>query len=172
MLAKASYHRTMPKSKALTPAEERLWRALIRIVISLPRLLETDILRSTGLTSNEYITLMSLSEAPNRELRMAELANAAALSPSRITRLVDDLQSRGFVARQPSSSDGRGNVAILTTQGLTKLKSAYPEHLASVRRRVFDHMEPTTIDRTAQALSGLAAELENKPLLAAEERKS
>jgi len=162
----------MPKRKALTPAEERLWRALIRIVISLPRLLETDILRSTGLTSNEYITLMSLSEAPNRELRMADLAHAAALSPSRITRLVEDLQSRGFVAKRPSSSDGRGNVAILTTQGLAKLKSAYPEHLASVRRRVFDHMEPASIKRTADALAGLAAELEDKPLLAAEVGKS
>ena len=107
----------MAKVGPLTPAEELLWRALIRIIISLPRLLETDILRSTGLTSNEYITLMSLSEAPKRELRMADLANATALSPSRMTRLVADLQSRGFVAKRPSSADGRGNVAKLTAQG-------------------------------------------------------
>jgi DNA-binding MarR family transcriptional regulator len=145
-----------------TPAEEQLWRALIRIVVSLPRLLETDILRATGLTSNEYITLMSLSEAPNREVRMADLANATALSPSRMTRLVDDLQSRSLVAKRPSSSDGRGNVATLTNEGLAKLKAAYPEHLGSVRRRVFDHIDAATMKRATQALSGVAAQLEDR----------
>jgi DNA-binding MarR family transcriptional regulator len=81
-------------------------------------------LRTTGLTANEYTTLMHLSEAPKRELRMAELANVAGLSASRMTRLVDDLQSRNLVARRPSAIDGRGNVAKLTPQGLARLKSA------------------------------------------------
>jgi DNA-binding MarR family transcriptional regulator len=157
----------MANVEPLTPAEDELWRALIRIVISLPRLLEKDVLRSTGLTSNEYITLMSLSEAPNRELRMAELANASALSASRMTRLVEDLVARGFVVKRPSSADGRGNVAKLTARGLAKLRSAYPEHLASVRRRVFDHIDPGLINRAAEALAGVAAQLEEKPRRAA-----
>jgi DNA-binding MarR family transcriptional regulator len=50
--------------------------------------------RPLGITANEYTTLMCLSEAPGREFRMADLANAAALSASRRTRLVDDLQDR------------------------------------------------------------------------------
>ena len=153
----------MPDVEPLTPTEELLWRSLIRIIISLPRLLEADILRTTGLTANEYITLMSLSEAPNRELGMADLAQATALSPSRMTRLVDDLQARDFVAKRSSSADGRRNLAKLTPKGLAKLRSAYPTHLASVRQRVLDQIDVKAVPAAARALSGVAAQLETNP---------
>ena len=152
----------MPKNEPLTPAEEMLWRALMRIVVVLPRLLDRDMVRTTGLTANEYTTLMNLSEAPNRELRMSDLANAGGLSASRITRLVDDLRTRNLVAKRPSATDGRGNVAQLTPQGLAKLRSAWPAHLASVRRRMFDHIDPTAIKRTAQVLSQVAAQMDDR----------
>jgi len=151
------------RDQPLGPEEEVLWRALMRIVVALPRQLDSDLVRAAGLTANEYTTLMGLSDAPNRELRMAELANATGLSASRMTRLVDDLQSLGYVIKRASTVDGRGNVAKLTRQGLAKLRSAWPAHLASVRRRVFDHIDPPAVKRAAQAMSGVAAQLEDKP---------
>lgn len=150
----------MTKVDPLTSAEEDFWRALMRIVLSLPRRLDNDLLRTVGITANEYTTLMCLSEAPGRELRMADLANAAALSASRMTRLVDDLQSRGLVTKRASATDGRGNVAKLAPAGLAKLKTAWPAHLASVRGRVFDHVDPTAVAKAAQALSEIAAHLD------------
>lgn len=153
----------MPKDLPLTAEEEVLWRALMRIVVGLPRQLDSDLVRATGITANEYKTLMGLSEAPNRELRMAELANATGLSASRMTRLVENLQSLGFVTKRASTADGRGNIAKLTPQGLAKLKSAWPAHLASVRRRVFDHIDSAAVTRAAQAMSGVASQLEDKP---------
>jgi DNA-binding MarR family transcriptional regulator len=150
----------MAKVDPLSATEEAFWRALMRIVVSLPRRLDSDLVRTVGLTANEYTTLMCLSEAPRRELRMADLANAAALSASRMTRLVDDLQSRGLVTKRASSEDGRGNVAKLTPAGLSKLKTAWPAHLSSVRGRVFDHVDPATVKKAAQALSEIAARLE------------
>src|SRR5690349_2149277 len=137
------------------------WRALMRVVLSLPRRLDADLIRSVGITANEYTTLMCLSEAPNRELRMADLAKAAALSASRMTRLVEDLQTRELVIKRASSVDGRGNVAKLTPAGLAKLKKAWPVHLASVRDRVFDHVDAGTVKKAAQALSQIAAQLED-----------
>ena len=150
----------MAKVVPLTAAEEVFWRALMRIVLSLPRRLDSDLVRSVGITANEYTTLMCLSEAPRRELRMADLASAAALSASRMTRLVDDLQSRGLVTKRASAEDGRGNVAKLTPAGLAKLKTAWPVHLASVRDRVLDHVDPATVRTAAQALSEIATLLE------------
>ena len=64
----------------LTPTEELFWRALMRIVLSLPRQLHDDMVRATGLTASEYTVIMNLSEAPNRQLRMADLASATGLS--------------------------------------------------------------------------------------------
>src|ERR1700689_3528830 len=126
----------MPRAKPLTANEELFWRSLMRIVMVLPRHLDRDMIQAAGITANEYTTIMNLSEAPNRELRMADLANATGLSASRTTRLVDDLATRGFVIKRTSSVDGRGNVAKLTPKGMAKLRSAWPTHLASVRDRV------------------------------------
>lgn len=146
----------------LTPTEETFWRALMRIALSLPRQLGNDLIRGAGLTASEYTVIMNLSEAPNRQLRMADLANACGLSPSRTTRLVDDLQSRGWVIKRASSSDGRSNLAELTSRGLGKLKSAWPEHLASVRSRVFDRIDPVILAKATEALEAVAAKLDEE----------
>jgi DNA-binding MarR family transcriptional regulator len=105
--------------------------------------------------------IMHLSEAPNRELRMADLAVATGLSASRTTRVVDDLQSRGLVTKRSSSADGRSNIAKLTAKGMTKLKSAWPAHVASVRARVLDNIDASAIRPTARVLSAVAAQLED-----------
>src|SRR5882672_9873225 len=117
----------------LNASEEMMWRALMRIVKTLPRHLDSDLVQSAGLTASEYTMLMHLSEASNRELRMSALAEATGMSASRTTRLVGDLQSRGLVTKRGSSADGRSNIAKLTPQGMAKLKSAWRVHLASVR---------------------------------------
>jgi DNA-binding MarR family transcriptional regulator len=147
-------------AKPLSAAEEASWRALMRIVKVIPRYLDSDLVRGAGLTASEYTTIMHLSEAPNRELRMADLANATDLSASRMTRLVNDLQSRGLVTKTASSSDARGNVAKLTPRGMAKLKSAWPVHLASVRRRFFDCMDAAAVEAVARALGEVADHLE------------
>ena len=151
----------MAKPERLTATEEAFWRALMRIVLSLPRQLHGDMVRATGLTASEYTVIMSLSEAPNRQLRMADLAAAAGLSASRTTRLVDDLQRRGLVAKRASSADARSNIAELTARGLAKLKSAWPVHVASVRSRCFDHLDPKSLVTAAQALEAVAAGLDD-----------
>jgi DNA-binding MarR family transcriptional regulator len=147
----------------LSASEEAAWRALMRIVKVLPRHLDSDLIRGVGMTASEYTTIMHLSEAPNRELRMADLAAATDLSASRMTRLVDDLQSRGLVTKTASSSDARGNVAKLTPRGIAKLKAAWRVHLASVRRRFFDSIDATAVDGVARALAEVAAHLEDTP---------
>ena len=72
----------------------------MRVIVALPRSLDDDLLRATGLTLTEYLVLMNLSEAENQELRMADLAAAAALSASRITRVVEALQGRDQVVKR------------------------------------------------------------------------
>lgn len=151
----------MAKPKALTPTEEMFWRALMRIVLSLPRQLHDDMVRGTGLTASEYTVIMNLSEAPNRRLRMLDLANATGLSASRTTRVVSTLQSRGLVAKRSSAADGRSNLAQLTPLGLKKLRSAWPTHVASVRERVLDHIAPGTLAKTAAALEAVAGQVED-----------
>jgi DNA-binding MarR family transcriptional regulator len=130
------------------------------IVKAIPRHLDADLLQGSGLSASEYSTIMHLSEAPNRELRMSDLASACELSASRMTRLVDDLQSRSLVTKEVSSTDARGNVARLTPKGMVKLEAAWPIHLESVRTRFFDHVDGDAVNVVADALAGVARQLE------------
>jgi DNA-binding MarR family transcriptional regulator len=150
----------MGQVEPLSSSEEALWRAVMRITRVLPRHLDSDLVRSAGLTASEYATLMMLSESPKRELRMSDLATATGLSASRMTRLVDSLQARGFLTKTVSSSDARGNVARLSSSGMAKLKSAWPVHLQSVRHRFFESLDRREVEAVAQALVKVAAHLE------------
>jgi DNA-binding MarR family transcriptional regulator len=151
----------MTKVAPLSPAEEMLWRAIMRLVKTLPRDLDSDLIHGAGLSASDYTTLMHLSEASNRELRMSDLASATGLSASRMTRLVDDLQTRALVTKVVSSTDARGNVAKLTPRGMAKLRVAWRVHLDSVRSNFFDHMDPAVVSVVASAMSGVANHLED-----------
>jgi DNA-binding MarR family transcriptional regulator len=74
---------------------------------------------------------------------------------------VQDLESRGLVAKRTSTADGRSNLARLTAPGMAKMKSAWPTHLASVRKRWFDHIDDSDVQRTGLVLSAVAAQLED-----------
>ena len=77
-----------------------------------------------------------------------------------MTRLVDGLQSRGLVAKRASATDGRGNVAILTSAGFAKLKMADEVHLSSLRAYVFNHIDPGSLNSAMEVVSSMAAEIE------------
>ncbi|MFG2300992.1 hypothetical protein [Actinacidiphila glaucinigra] len=72
--------------------EERFWRALMRVVVALPKALDDDLLKATGLTLSEYTVLMRLSEADGGELRIGDLASSTAPPLSRISRMVNSPQ--------------------------------------------------------------------------------
>jgi DNA-binding MarR family transcriptional regulator len=93
-----------------------------------------------GLTATEYTVLMHLSEAPQRQLRMSDLAERTALSASRITRVVDLMAERRLVTKRPCPDDGRSMLAMITREGMQTLRKAYPAHLNSVRRIILDYM--------------------------------
>lgn len=139
--------------RPLTSTEEQLWRALARLMVVLPRAIDEDLLARTGLSLTSYIALSQLSEAPNRRLRMSELAERAALSPSRITRVVKGLEAEGFVRRTVSPDDHRASLATLTAAGLRRLQAAWPAHLESVRALAVDHIR-------CDELAGLHAVIE------------
>jgi DNA-binding MarR family transcriptional regulator len=150
----------MVQAAGLTRNEEMLFRSLMRLVVTLPRALGEDLVRTQGMSAGEYTALMHLSEAPHREMRITDLASATALSVSRMSRLLDELQSRDLIVKRRSESDGRGNVARLTRQGLSKLKAAYPDHLACVRRLVMDHIDIADIERVARVLEAVAVSVD------------
>jgi len=131
-------------------------RALGRVMIVLPRSADADLMREQQLAISEYTTLMHLSETPGHRMRMIELAAACDLSLSGMTRIVGRLESQSLVERVRCAEDARGYNAVLTDAGLARLEQAWPTHLASVRRHVFDHLDGTDLTHLARALQRIA----------------
>ncbi|MGI5239247.1 MarR family winged helix-turn-helix transcriptional regulator [Dactylosporangium sp. CA-139066] len=143
--------------------EEILWRSLVEVLVRLPRVLDEQFDREAKVGMTDYSVLVALSEAPDNELRMGELAEAAALSRSRVSRVVDDLVRRSLVTRRKSEQDGRSALAALTPEGLAVLEAAYPGHLARVRALVLDHITRSEMRTMTQVLTRVLAALRETP---------
>ena len=141
----------------LSPEEEAFVRAFARALLTVPRALDADLLREQRMSVNEYNTLMHLSEAPGRRLRMSDLAAASTLSLSGMTRIMNRLEDLGLVRRERCAFDGRSLEAVLTDAGLERLRQAWPTHLNSVRRHIVDHLHPVDLPAVTTALEHFAA---------------
>lgn len=136
----------------LDPDEEAFIRSLNRIIYTLPRVMDAELIREQQLPLVEYMTLMHLSEAPSRRLRMSELAGAVEISLSGMSRIVTRLEAQRLVERVRCEEDARGWNAVLTDAGLTRLEMAWPSHLAAVRRHILDHFVGIDLGELARAM--------------------
>ncbi|WP_410598491.1 MarR family winged helix-turn-helix transcriptional regulator [Amycolatopsis sp. lyj-90] len=144
----------------LNPAEKEAWTGLVSLVLLLPGKLESPLQHDAGLTLFEYLTLSHISEAPERRLRMSELAYLANGSLSRLSNVVKRFEQRGWVERSPDPDDGRYTLAALTDDGYDVVVAAAPTHVRSVRDLVLD---PLTAE-DQQALARIAAKLRTRPV--------
>lgn len=133
------------------------WRGYIGSVISIQAELEAVLQVEHGLEMGDYGVLVQLSEAPERRMRMCDLAGRLHLSPSGLTRRLDGLVRDGLVAREPAPDDRRVTLAVLTPKGFRTLEAAAPTHVASVRAAFLDHLTPTQIKQLGAAFTALAA---------------
>ncbi|HJQ44596.1 MAG TPA: MarR family winged helix-turn-helix transcriptional regulator [Jatrophihabitantaceae bacterium] len=147
-----------PEVRPLSPDEEAFLRAFRRAILVLNRVMDFDLVAAHGLSGVEYEVLMHLSEAPDRRLRMSELAAVCAMSLSGMTRIVSRLEREQLVERVRCDSDLRGFNAVLTDAGLARLQAAWPTHLASVRRHMMDHLEGVDLPAVTEAFQNFATE--------------
>jgi DNA-binding MarR family transcriptional regulator len=122
----------------LDEEQQRTWRAWLGVAELLPRALDAQLQRDAGISHAAYVVLAMLSEAPGRSRRMNDLARRANQSQSRLSHTVARLEERGWVRREPSPEDGRGNVAVLTDAGWDVVRSVAPGHADAVRAALFD----------------------------------
>jgi DNA-binding MarR family transcriptional regulator len=133
-----------------------VWRSFLRAHAAVLRELERELLADADMPLGWYDVLLQLAEAPDRRLRMAELADRVLLSRSGLTRLVDRLQADGLVRREPSPDDARGTFTVLTREGLGRLRAAAPVHLAGVRDHWLAHFSDDDLRQLGMLLSRLA----------------
>lgn len=123
----------------LDSQEQIAWRSFLRGSAIVLERINRDMVSENGITFNEYEVLVRLSEEPNRQARMSELAKNLVHSRSRLTHTVSRLEKEGYVKRSPCADDRRGIVCELTDEGYAKLETSAPHHVSSVRKHLLDY---------------------------------
>ncbi|WP_207919376.1 MarR family winged helix-turn-helix transcriptional regulator [Micromonospora sp. KC207] len=131
----------------LNPDEQRTWRAYLAASRALMEKLDRELQRDAGMPHAYYEILVRLSEAPDRRLRMSDLADATGSSRSRLSHAAARLEASGWIRREDCPTDRRGQVAVLTDAGFAALAAAAPGHVEGVRRHLFDALSPAQVDQ-------------------------
>jgi len=99
-----------------------------------------------------YDVLLRLISAPEKALRMSDLAERVLMSPSGTTRLVDRLTERGLVERRDDAADGRVAMAHLTEAGGQHLRRPAQTHLRGIREHFTGRLNETQLRNVANGL--------------------
>ncbi|MBC8140165.1 MAG: MarR family transcriptional regulator, partial [Armatimonadetes bacterium] len=106
----------------LSSAGRKAWRALYEAHALVTRRIERDLTAIGGGSLSDYGVLFTLSNAPGGRVRLSELADAAMMSRSGATRLVNRLEEGGFLERIACDTDKRGMFAVLTEAGRGEMR--------------------------------------------------
>ena len=127
-------------SRWLTEEEQRAWRRLLRMTSQLNARANRLLQEEYGISLADYEVLVALSEAPESQLRVFEVADALAWEQSRVSHQLARMQRRGLITREGCATDARGAFAVLTTAGRAAIERAAPAHVEQVRQLVFDEL--------------------------------
>ena len=147
----------MTETRWLTAEEQQTWRSFLDATQLLFSSVEGQLQRESGIPHGYYEILVRLSEAPDRSLRMSQLAEASVSSKSRLSHAVARLEERGWVERLDCPTDRRGQVARLTDEGFAALENAAPSHVEQVRRALFDVLTPDQVAQLSAISTAIAS---------------
>lgn len=144
----------------LSEPEQRAWRGLLQMSTRLDALVNRQLQETSGLSSTDYAVLVTLSEAPQGQLRVFEITQQLAWEQSRLSHHLRRMQQRGLVDRVGCPSDRRGAFVVLTQAGRAAIEAAAPAHVDTVRSAVFDVITPDQVEALAAISDEVLANLD------------
>jgi DNA-binding MarR family transcriptional regulator len=145
----------MSEPRWLDDDEASAWINLVQVLMLLPAALDRQLREEAGIPHTYYQILATLSDRPDRAIRMTDLARRVGTTSSRLSHAVASLEQRDWVRREACPTDRRGQICRLTDAGMAALVAAAPGHVEEVRRLVFDRLAPGEV----RQLTNLTAKL-------------
>jgi DNA-binding MarR family transcriptional regulator len=128
------------------------WGAVLQVHAAVVPVLDKKLQSEAGMPLSWYDVLLELAAAPERKLRMSELADRVVLSRTRVSRLVDEIVAAGLVVREQNPQDGRSAYAALTAEGLRRYRAAAPVYLAGIDEHFSGRLDEGELIAVARAL--------------------
>ncbi|MFH8533949.1 MarR family winged helix-turn-helix transcriptional regulator [Streptomyces tendae] len=141
----------------LDDEEQDVWQALLTVAIGLPAALDRQLRKDAGISNFEYGVLAQLSMSDEETMRLSDLARECDSTQPRLSKVMDRFEARDWVVRRLDPTDGRYTLATLTATGRQKLAACAPEHVAQVKRLVFDPLTTAQRRHLGTALTRVAA---------------
>jgi DNA-binding MarR family transcriptional regulator len=144
------YVRSDSETAWLDPAEQQAWQSFLSLNRVVFAQLEAQLQSQSGMPLAYYAILVALSDAPDRTLRMGELARRLYAAPSSISHGMTRLESKGLIERRSDPRDRRAQFAVLTDDGAEALAAAAPGHVTAVRENLIDLLTPEQLAQLTQ----------------------
>jgi DNA-binding MarR family transcriptional regulator len=146
----------------LTAEEERVWRRWQTLNARLSATLHKELHDDAGLSMPDYEVLVHLTDSATGRVRVTDLARLLQWERSRVSHHVTRMESRRLVQRVECAEDGRGAFVVITPQGCAAIEQAAPHHVNTVRRLVFDALNPNELDAFATIIDKALIHLDNE----------
>ena len=146
------------KTTWLTDDEAKTWRAFIFATQRVDEVLDRQLQRDAGMPHAYYSILAALSDAPERTMRMSDLARAVRFSQSRLTHAVASMERSGWLQRRACPDDKRSQLVAMTRDGITKMRAIAPGHVAEVRATIFDKLTVAQVTHLREICETLLAD--------------
>lgn len=121
--------------------KERAWGLFLSVHTALTERIEQALARADLPLLAWYDVLWELEKAPQRKLRMHELAERIVLSRSNLTRLADRLETAGLLEREACPNDRRGNFCVITDPGRAMRKKMWPVYRDQITALFSDQID-------------------------------
>ena len=124
--------------------------ALMEVGSLLHHAVEQQLRTDGGLSYVQFQILARLSDSPDGQQRMTDLADQVVYSRSGLTYQAGQLEKAGLVTRGPSVDDERATTVTITAAGRALLERVLPGHIALVQRQLLpplSHHDITALTR-------------------------
>lgn len=116
----------------------RVWRDYIETAETLRTRLGSRLQSESGISSGDYVVLLTLSEADRQSLRPTEIATRIEWDRTRLSHHLGRMENRGLIRRESCAEDSRGALVVLTAEGLQAFRCSSIPHLEAVRELFLD----------------------------------
>jgi DNA-binding MarR family transcriptional regulator len=137
---------------------ERAWARLIRASMRNLNAIEADLKKAGMPPLSWYDVLLELKRQPSGSLRPREIEGHLLLEQHNVSRLIDRLEKKGLVKRQPVEDDGRGQAIAITKAGRELQQKMWPVYRAAIKRHVGAKLSSEEADMLAELLKKLVSD--------------
>jgi len=146
----------------LDDQEQRAWRGYLAMQARLQAQLNRQLQADSGMSLADFDVLVALTDRPEVQMRVLELAEALQWEKSRLSHHLARMERRGLIERRDCPEDARGAFVLLTDAGRAAIERAAPAHVDTVRTLVFDGLDPAQVETLADIAEGVLDRIDTR----------